>query len=154
VSTATMPFEPWQIDYHKTMAAAGTLFRAVRAGAPVFELAKDLWSLDRKFRSLVSRLNSLPLDPCSIEELTTIIHKLREAHLSLGGLLDLAASAGLGNRTLTAGSINSLRKRNAELADFLEHLELGLDPSVNSAVSDALEEFRRGETVNLASILK
>lgn len=150
--TMAMPFDPWCVDYHKTMAAAATVGTAIKRGASVLEIARDFWSTQRKFKSLLSDLDKLRDVP--VDELASFVPRLRDLYGSVNRILDLAGKRGYTNRTLINGSIQSLRARNADLQDIIERFELSLDPSFAPAVAAAIAEFERGETIALESLLQ
>ncbi len=78
---------------------------------------------------------------------------MRTLRKTVNRVLDLAGKRGLYNRSLISGSILTLQKRNEELLDVIERFELSLDPSLDLCLDQALEEYRRGETVAIESLL-
>jgi hypothetical protein len=151
MSAATITFQPWLIDYYKTMAAAAGVGTAIKRGASILELAKDLWSADRRFRDLLSLLDKLTIVPSG--ELRTLVWRLRDMRSTMNRMLDLAGKKGLTNRTLTASSLLALKRRNDELLDVIERFELVLDPAFDRALAQAMDEFERGETVSIDTVL-
>jgi ribosomal protein L17 len=151
MSTITIPFAPWCIDYHKTMAAAIAAGNAIRKSASIFELAKDFWSVDRKFRALLKDLNASQTIPC--EEIARLAERLDELYSAVDKVLDLAGKRGLTNRSLINGSIQSLKSSNIQLLDFIERLRLADDRAVIDEALEAIAEREKGETVSLRSLL-
>jgi hypothetical protein len=146
----SVPFDTWCVDYHKTMAAAFTVGNAVRRSASILELAKDFWSLSRNLRTLLNDLETTAEIPC--EHVRQLSDKLRELHTKLDETLELARKRGFTNRTLTSVSIEALRSSNARLQDYLERLELSLDPTSATDAAEALADYKRGDTVSLDSL--
>jgi hypothetical protein len=144
------PFDAWCVDYHKTMAAAFTVGNAVRRSASILELAKGFWSLSRNFRSLLNDLETTTGIPS--EYVQRLSDRLRELHTKLDETLELARKRGFANRSLTNGSIQALQSCNARLQDYLERLELSLDPTLATDAGEAVADYKRGETVSLDSL--
>ena len=145
------PFQPFSIEYHEMMAKALTIRRAVSAGANHLGIAKDFWSLSRKYASLLADLNKFTRAPH--QDLAEILVKMRGLHDGLGDLLILSKTAGLLNRSLTAPSIRSVIMKNEELQDFIVCYELSLDPLTKEKLDGAMREFHSGQTVSLESLV-
>lgn len=86
---AITSFNPWCIDYHRTMAATLEACLAVKRGTGIFLLTRDFWLVSRDFRALLAELNSVTRIPPS--ELPAAILRLEELHKSVNRTLDLAA---------------------------------------------------------------
>lgn len=128
------------------MAAAGNLGGALRRSASILELARNFWSVDRKFKDLLLHLEKITAIPG--EDLAGLVADLKRLRSTVNSLLDTAFSRGYGNRALTGGSIHSIRERNELLADFIERCELGLSQDLDKALECAAAEFMHGETVS------
>ncbi len=147
---SSMPFEPLSIDYHKMMAATAEAGIAVRKRASILQIAKDLWSLDRKFGSLLAELRQITtMDAVQLREIAS---NLRGLHSKVAKVMDSARQRGYTNRTLTAGSVRSILHRNLELADIVEGFEISLDHEVQAAITGSWAEYNEGETVALTSV--
>jgi hypothetical protein len=151
MSTIAIPFDAWSVDYHRTMAAAFAVGNAVRRSASIFELAKDFWSFDRKFRALLKDLDEAQRIPC--QEIPKLSERLEELYSAVNNVLDLAGKRGLTNRSLINGSMQSLRSSNLKLQDFIERLRLADDRTIIDAALEAIAEHEKGETVSLESLL-
>lgn len=145
------PFEPWCVDYHKTMAAAFTVGNAIRKSASIFELTRDFWSCTRNFRSLMNDLEVLTEIPADL--IAPLNGRLLELYRAVNRVLDVSHKKGLTNRTFINGSIQSLYACNARLQDYLERLDLSLNINLGRETEEALAEYERGETVSLDSLL-
>jgi hypothetical protein len=145
------PFAPWCVDYHKTMAATFAVGNAVKRSASILELAKDFWSLNRNFRSL---LNDLEMETHIPSEYVPELHaRLSDLYKTVNRTLDLSRKRGFGNRTLVNGSINSLQLSNNRLEDFVDRLALSMDKTIAAEAMEALSEYKHGETVSLDSLI-
>lgn len=151
MSAASLTFQPWYIDYHRTMAAAAGVGQALRRSASIFELAKDFWGVDRKFRDLLIDLEQITLVPDA--ELAGLVSNLSALHELVDCVLEKAFRHGYGNRTLTGGSIHSIKSRNEQLVDFIERCELSRSPVLEQALHEATTEYERGETVSIDALL-
>jgi hypothetical protein len=156
MATMTIPlagFDPWcvDIDYHRTMAATLTACRAVKNGAMWLTVAKDFWTVSKDFRTLLSELDRVVEAPHS--DLQAAVLKLRELYKSANKTMDIARRHGLHNRTLTGASLRALADCNLRLLDIIERFELSLNPATVEATRKALEEYERGETVSMDSLV-
>jgi hypothetical protein len=151
MSTAMMPFQPWCVDYHKTMAATLSLANAAKRGAGILGLAKDFRTVSREFKTLVAELNALT--QISPSELKVIIPRLLELHKATNKTLDYAAQHGITGRRLIGAAERAIRFHNENLLDVIERLQLSLDPTINASLKEALKEYERGETVSLHSLV-
>jgi hypothetical protein len=133
------------------MAATFTVGNAVKRSASILELAKDFWSLNRTFRSL---LNDLEMETQIPKEYVSDLYdRLSDLHRTVNRTLDFARKRGFGNRTLINGSMNSLQSCNNRLEDFVERLALSMNKAVAAEAIEAMSEYERGETVSLDSLI-
>ncbi len=151
MSTAAMTFDPWCVQYTETLAAATTVGSAIRRRCSYVQLATDFWRVNRKFKSLLSTLDEAKMLP--EDGAKELLARLRTLRATVNSVLDLAGKRGLCNRTIISGSILTLRKRNDELLDFVERLELSVDPAVYRCLDEALEEYRSGTAIPIESLL-
>jgi hypothetical protein len=82
-----------------------------------------------------------------------LLARLRALRATVNSVLDLAGKRGLCNRTIISGSILTLRRRNDELLDFVERLELSIDPALDRCLDEGLEEYRSGTAIPVESLL-
>jgi hypothetical protein len=142
---------PWCIDYHKTMAATIAACKAVKNSALWITIAKDFWQVSRDFKALLSELDRVT--QVSPAELKIAIDKLVELYKTANGTIDVAYKHSLQNRTLTGASVRSLADCNVRLLEVIERFQLSLDPATSEATRKATEEYERGETVSLESLV-
>jgi hypothetical protein len=151
MSAIAIPFDPWCVDYYRTMAATLAVCRAIRNGAWTISIAKNFWIVNRDFKALLTDLDRVTDAP--VGDLRMTIPRLEELHKSINKTLDITAKSGLTNRTLINAPVHSLRAYNTRLLDVIERWKLSLDPSVSAATRQAIEEYERGETVSLDSLV-
>lgn len=154
MATMTIPlagFDPWCVDYHRTMAATLAACRAIKTGAMWITVAKDFWTVAKDFKALLLELDRVTEAPPS--ELQTAVSKLRELYRNVNRTIDIARRNGLHNRTLTSSSLRTVADCNTRLLDIIERFELSLNPATVEATRKALEEYERGETVSLNSLV-
>ena len=60
-------------------------------------------------------------------------------------LIDTGKSNGLTNRSLTSAPLESIRFRGEYIANYLEALEMSIDPDVLKAIDDGRAQIERGE---------
>jgi hypothetical protein len=149
--TACLTLDEWSIGYYETMAATAKLSQAVRRGTSILIIARNCWISAKDFRNLIASLN-LPTEgtPDQLREITELLQSL---HQKTTELLAISAAKGLTNRTLTASSLQSIKESNVRVLDCIERLQLSLDASILEDARQALEEYRRGESVPLRSLL-
>jgi len=152
MSAATITFEPWYIDYHKTMAATASVSRAIRRGTSILSLTKNLWVAARNFRGLVSKLEAIPELP-NTSQFQDFLLQLMDLHKVTADLLNSASKHGYTNRTVTAGSLNWMAKCNEQLLDFVERCRLSHDPGLEGALLQAQKEYENGQTVSIDTLL-
>ena len=149
--------------------AYGTTSAVFRASASVAQsisghlrwvsLAKDFWSIDRQLKALLEsfyREAAKPVDPaaCPTEEsLRSSLAMLRTLCEKIEDLYAAGKSNGLTNRSIIGTSLNSIRVRGDELMDIVEGVQLSLSPQdFEPSFTKALDEYRKNETFDLASI--
>ena len=148
----TLTLDQWQILFHETMAA---LLRAKEAAQKRFGwigLITDLWRSSRdlgRLNTAMKALSELPDGVLSEEFLKSQIPQTRKLLTSIEELLDTSKAHGLMNRTVTGAPLESIRSHGEHVADYLETIEMSLDPEVLRAIESAHEEFSRGEFVSM-----
>lgn len=158
MSASTLEFNegmisPVSIDYHEMMAKSLAIRQAVVAGNQFFSylaVARDFWSLSKKFSALLGHLDQLKIAP--EEELAKMLVKLQELHNGIGELVLLAKSKGLLNRSLTAPAIRAVNQKNEDFLDLIDAFEVSLNASTRSNFENAFKELQAGETVSLKSL--
>jgi hypothetical protein len=111
-------------------------------------MVRGLWRADRDLRSLVNLLKTLSEAPDGFlkdDEIDSQMQQVRKLLTSIEDLIDTAKRRGLMNRTLTSASLGSIRIRRESLADYLENLEMAIDPEVTKAIEAGREQIANGE---------
>jgi hypothetical protein len=144
-------FRPVSIDYHEMMAKTIAVGRAVSAGANYLAIARDFWSLSRRFTGLLADVNLMTHAPQ--EDLEALLPKFRELHEGINEIVALSTKKNLLNRSLTAPSIRKVMAQNEELLDIIDVYEVSLMSSTRADLEDAMREYRAGETVEFATLL-
>lgn len=147
-STTDLTLDEWQILFHETMA---TLLRAKEAVKQRFGLWGTLHGLWRSSRDL-QRLNAslkaiseLPDGVLSEEFIRSQIPQLQKLLRSIEDLIDSAKRHQLANRSLTSAPLGSIRIRGEYIADYLDALEMSVDPDVLKAINEGHSQIERGE---------
>lgn len=151
MSTASICFEPWCIEYHRTMAATLTVGQAVKRGAWILSIAKDFWEVARDLKSLIMALDDVPC--ANAQEVEYVLPMLNRLHGSINRIVDLTHKRGLSNRAVIGAQFQSIKRHNECLLDIIERLNLSLNHSVSADAKQAREEYDRNETVSLDSLV-
>jgi len=155
MSALATTINPWvidfDVDYHKTMAAVMVTCKAVKNKAWTLSIAKDFWLVCRDFKALLLQLDQLGNVPSA--DIECLLLKLENLYKTSNKTIDTATKAGLRNRTLTSPSLQTFIHCNDSLYDVIERFRLSLNPAVAEAVRQAIQEYERGETVSLDSLV-
>ena len=143
-------FQPVSIEYHEMMAKTISIGRAVSAGANYLGIAKDFWSLSRRFAALLEHASQLKIAPEA--DLSRLLENFQELYAELNALVMVSKAKGLLNRSLTASSVRSLMTKNEELLDLIDSFQVSLNASTKTDFEEALTELRAGKTVSLESL--
>jgi hypothetical protein len=133
------------------MAATLTAYEALNRGASILSLAKNCLSLASNMKAFVGAMNIITEAPP--KELADFIVDMETLYSRNEDVINRMGNKGLAKNFLVSQSIQRLGKYNADLKDAIESFRLGLDPAVSEAIAKALEEYERGETVGIDSIL-
>ena len=146
------PFNSVSVHYYQTMAGAAAAGNSIIQRAGVMPIAVVAWRVSRKFKNLVRDLDELPVGPdCAVIEFQDW---LTDLHRTFNRLVDIAAKHGLFSRTLTAGSLQSIKTTNDDLLDLLERLRIGVSGGLKADLKEAVEEFESGKTISLDALFK
>jgi hypothetical protein len=92
-------------------------------------------------------------EPATPAQLKESIDTLWNLNLSLQGIYDLTVRKGLKNKVLLTSQVDQLACSKERLVDLVQWLTDISDPeeinNLNSMLSDAEEEYKRGETVTI-----
>ena len=70
------------------------------------------------------------------------LHKLLK---SIDDLMDIAKRKGLTNRTLTGASLGLISVRGTYIADYVDALEMSINPEVLTAIQEGRSQIERWE---------
>ena len=138
----------WQILFHETMAALLRAEKAVQQRFGFWGLLNSLWKSNRDLKALNASLKSiseLPGDVLTADIVQSQILQLRNLLTSIEDLIDTARLHQLTNRSLTGAILESIRIRGESIADYLESLEISIDPNVLKAIHEGHDQIERGE---------
>jgi hypothetical protein len=146
--TASPSLDRWQILFHETMAALLRAQEAIRKQLGFWGIQNGLWKCTRDLKALNASLkliSELP-DGCLTEDvIQSQIPQLRKLLRSVEDLIDTAKRKGWMNRSLTAAPLGLIRSRGEYIFDYLETLEMSIDPEILKAIEDSRSEIERGE---------
>jgi hypothetical protein len=146
-STA-LTLQDWQILFHEAMAAVLRAEEAVKRQLGFFGVLKGLWKCARDLQALkvgLKAISELPDGVLTDDQIQAQIPQLQKLLRSIEELIDTGKRHGLTNRTLTAASLGSIRISGESIADYLETLEMSMDPEVLKAIEEGHSQIERGE---------
>ena len=83
--------------------------------------------------------------PAIIRLIKAHILELRKLLNSIDDLVSAGKRHGWTNRTLTSAPLGQIRMRGEYVADYLDALEMSIDPEVLKAVEEGRSQIDRGE---------
>jgi hypothetical protein len=140
--------DQWQILYHEAMAALLRAREAVKRHVGIFGIATGLWRSARDLNVLNQSLKALSEIPDGILSEETILAQIAQVRKILNSIDDLLGTArrhGLMNRTLTGGSLRSIAGHSGYLKEYLDTLEMSIDPEVLKAIEEGKQQIAQGE---------
>jgi len=147
-TNATLTLEQWQILFHETMAVLLRAQEAVKEQFGLVGTLKSLWKCNRDLTALSAKMKAISELPDGIltdEFIQSHIPQVRKLLKSIENLIDMARAKGLTNRTVTSASFESIRLRGEYIADYLESLEMSIDPDILKAINDGRSQIERGD---------
>ncbi|MBV9760948.1 MAG: hypothetical protein JO340_10325 [Acidobacteriaceae bacterium] len=148
MNTATFTMDEWQILFHETMAALLRAQEAVKRQLGIWGLLNSLWKCGRELKALTAALKSLSEAPdgaIPFDFLKSHPENVRDLSSSLDRLLQTAQQKGLMNRSITAGAFRTIDARRQYLLDYMDALELSLDPEVLQSIEEGRQQIERGD---------
>ena len=143
-----LTLQQWEIQFHETMAALLRAQEAVRRQSGFFGILNGLWRSSRDLKAISVRLkeiSELPDGQVTEEFMHSQIPQLRELLQVLQEVVDVAKLKGHLNRSLTAAPLGLINARREYIADYLDALEMALDPAVLAAIQEGQSQIERGE---------
>jgi hypothetical protein len=127
------------------MAATGDAGDAARRSP--LEIIYRTWRLNVKLESFLSTLDATTTYPTErLPKLVNDLHVLYDLMTDVLGLFQENL------HPIVNRAIHVMRNHREHLGDVIERFELSLDPSVAEDVTEAIEEYKRGETVSVDSL--
>jgi ribosomal protein L17 len=146
--SAILTLDQWQIRFHEAMAALLRVQAAVKQQCGLFGLLNGLWKSSRDLKALnvsLKAISELPDGVLSEEFIQSHLPQVRKLLRSIETLIDTGKSRGLTNRSLTSSAFESIRSRGEYIANYLDALEMSIDPEVLKAIEDGRSQIQRGE---------
>jgi hypothetical protein len=144
----TVSLDQWQTLFQKTMEALQRAQDAVKRQIGFFGIVNGLWRAARVLKDLNAGLKVMSELPDGIATERFIqsqmpgLHKLLKA---ISDLIDTGKQKGLMNRTVTAASLGLISVRGEYIADYLDSLEMSIDPEIIAAIHEGRSQIERGE---------
>jgi len=130
------------------MAALLRAQEAVKQQFGLWGILNSLWKSSRDlktFNASLKAISELPDGVLNEEWIHSQIPQLRKLLTSIEDLMDTAKRHQLTNRSLTSAPLGSIRIRGEYIADYLEALEMSVDPEVLKAINEGHDQIERGE---------
>ena len=147
-STATLTLDQWQILFQKTMEALQRAQEAVKQQFGFLGIVKGFWKVASELKGInasLKAMSELPDGMLSDEFIQAQIPRLHKLLKSINDLLEVSKHSGLTNRTVTGASLGLISIRGEYIADYLEALEMSIDPEVLKAIEEGHAQIQRGE---------
>lgn len=138
----------WPILFHETMAALLRTQEAVKQQLGLWGVLNGLWKSSRDLKALAANLKAISELPDGVigeDVIHAQVLQLRKLLAAIEDLIDVAKRHQLTNRSLTSAPLGSIRIRGESIADYLESLEMSIDPDVLKAIHEGREQIERGE---------
>jgi hypothetical protein len=148
MTSTTFTLDQWQIRFHEAMAALLRAQEAVKRQVGLVGVVTGLWKSSRDLKALNATLKVISETPDGVlseEFIQSQIPQLRKLLRSIEGLLEMAKRKGLTNRTLTGAPLGLITARGEYIADYLDSLEMSIDPEVIAAIDEGRSQIERGE---------
>jgi len=147
-STATLTLDQWQILFQKTMETLQRAQEAIKQQFGFWGLVNGLWRCARDLKDLnasLKTISELPDGILSEEFIQSQIPRLHQLLKSIDDLMEIGKRKGLTNRTVTGASLGLISVRGEYVADYLDSLEMTIDPQVIAAIHEGRSQIQRGD---------
>jgi len=121
---------------------------AVKQQFGFWGLVNGLWRCARDLKDLsisVKAISELPDGILRQEVIQSQIPSLHRLLKSIDDLMELGKRHGLTNRTVTGASLGLISVRGENIADYLDTLEMSIDPEVIAAIREGRSQIERGD---------
>lgn len=153
----------WNARMYGVLSAASRVAATVKNRANVIKLAYHLRNLNKLVTEMVENVNAgmegkLPApstneSPMTPRQIREQADRFEHLHRMLEYIYESLRRAGLTNNSLTAGSLLSIHRQTATVADFADWLDLASQSDqVDSLFNRAKQEKERGELIDLAQV--
>jgi hypothetical protein len=147
-STATLTLDQWHALLQKTMEALQRAQEAIKQQFGFWGLVNGLWRCARDLKDLNASLkvvSELPDGALRQEVIESQIPSLHTLLKSIDDLMEVGKRRGLTNRTVTGASLGLISVRGEYIADYLDALEMSIDPEVIAAIHEGRSQIQRGD---------
>jgi hypothetical protein len=146
----------WNSAYYGAMAVASSAAETIqKKTAENIALPVRLWRVARGLHPLVELIEN-PQKASSENKAADphkVVAQLDSMISSLDELYRICKRKGFTNRTLTAGSLSSIRSYTETIREFTEYLKLILDPGTPELFRKAREDRKTQGTESMSSVL-
>jgi hypothetical protein len=143
-----LTLDQWQIVFHEAMAAVLRTHEAIKKQFGIWGLAQGLWKSNRDLKALNKSLKAICELPDGVVNEAFVksqIPQVRKLIESIDDLLETARRRGLMNRTLTGAALHSIGGHSDYIREYLDTLDMSLDPDVLAAIKDGRAQIDQGE---------
>ncbi len=147
-SNAILTLDEWQIRFQAAMAALLQAREAIKQQFGFWGVLNGLWRSSRHLKALNASLKAvseLPDGTLSDDFIRSQIPQVQNLLNSIEDLVDTAKHKGLMNRSLTAAPLGLISVHGEYVADYLDALEMSMDPEVLAAIREGHDQIERGE---------
>lgn len=147
------------------LSLASRLAAATINRANTLRLAYSFYSLNRSLLDFLDESHAIiqgkekppasgaAPEPTTPERMRITADNMENVHRMIEYIYELGKRARLTNNSLTAGSLESLRRNGEELLDFADWLELMADPNQHKSVFERAEQEKEsGEMYDLTQV--
>jgi hypothetical protein len=155
ILSASLALDQWQILFHETMAALLRAQEAVKQQWGFWGILNGLWTSSRDLKALNAQLkviSELPDGLLTEEFIHSQIPQVRKLLRSIEDLIDTAKRKGWMNRSLTGAPLGLICSRGEYIADYLETLEMSMDPEVLREISDGRSQIELGQFESMGTL--
>jgi hypothetical protein len=152
----------WDAQVYGVLSVASHLAATVKNRASVLRIAYLLHGLNKKLTHFSETVHGImegrvPVDPntkpATPEQLRSTADNLEHLHRTIEYVYESLRRVGLTNNSLTAGSLQSMRKHGEELVNFADWFELLSEPQqFNEIFARAEREREHGEIYDLDQV--
>lgn len=146
--TAAISYEDINANVYDTAAATSRTTASVKKQVTIFTIAAEYWRANRKLKRLADQLVNLDISQLTGMGCQSIEKSLASLIDVLDGLIKTSRSAGLHNRSLTAGPVYSVEKETERLRDVWVNISSSTDAELNEELHAVAAE----ESVNWDSL--